>query len=188
VYLLTSPTGEPVSTADALLAARLSATGEPLEPMLAGLIAAARQIAEQETGRKFMQQTWRIEGESWPAADCPLRVHRATAAAIAYWTGSTWATLATNAYAVYVLGNWTGVAPALGTDWPALGEVAGGPRIRIDLTAGAASAADVPECVKLFIKALVAHWINSPEAATARSMERAPFLGALLDPVRLWGD
>ena len=97
MYLLTSPTGEPVSTADALLAARLSATGEPLEPMLAGLIAAARQIAEQETGRKFMQQTWRIEGESWPAADCPLRVHRAGGvygeAARAAWANGVQATI-----------------------------------------------------------------------------------------------
>lgn len=188
MYLLTSPTAEPVTTAEALLAARLSATGDPLEPMLAGLIAAARQIAEQETGRQFMQQTWRFELEGWPAACFPLRVHRASAAAIAYWTGASWATLATNAYAFYVLGNWTGVAPAFGTDWPALPDVAGGPRVRIDLTAGAADATAVPECVKLFIKALVAHWINSPEAAGARSMERAPFLGALLDPVRLWGD
>lgn len=188
MYLLTPPINEPVATSEALAAARLSAAGDPLEPMLAGLIAAARQIAEQETGRQFMQQIWRFELESWPASCFPLRVHRATEAAIAYWTGSSWATLATNSYAFYAHGNWTGIAPALGTDWPALGGVAGGPRVRIDLTAGAADATAVPECVKLFIKALVAHWINNPEAATARTLERAPFLGALLDPVRLWGD
>ena len=188
MYLLTGPTDEPVSTADALLAARLSAAGDPLEPMLPGLIAAARQIAEQETGRQFMQQTWRCELEDWPAADEALRIHRPSALAIAYWTGATWSTLATNAYVYFPLGNWTAIAPALNTSWPTLGQLAGGPRVRVDITVGAANAATVPECVKLFIKALVAHWVDSPQAAHARTLMLAPFLRSLLDPVRLWGD
>lgn len=166
MYLLAPPTIEPVSVSDAALAARLSA-GDALEPMLAGLIASAREIAEQETGQRLMQQTWRAELADWPAADDVLHFNRPTAAAVSYWTGSAWS--------------------ALDTSWPTLGRVAGGPRVRIDLTGGATDAAQVRECAKLFIKALVAHWVDNPEAASARTMARAPFLGALLDPLRFGG-
>ena len=186
MYLLTPPTIEPVTTAEAAIAARVS-SGDALEPMLPGLIAAARQVAEQQTGRQLMAQTWRVELADWPAADEMLHVHRATACSISYWTGSAWsAALSGTAFAFFPLGTGTGVAPAVGTSWPTLGAVAGGPRVRIDLTAGAATAADVPECIKLYIKALVAHWCNNPEAATSKSTAEAPFLSCLLDPVRLW--
>lgn len=185
MYLLTPPTTEPVTTAEAAIAARIS-SGDALEPMLPGLITAARQIAEQQTGKQLMAQTWRIELADWPAADRVLHIHRATAVAFSYWTGSAWVGLASNTFAFFPLCTGTGVAPAVGTSWPALGAVAGGPRVRIDLTAGAADATQVPECVKLFIKALVAHWVNQPEAATARSMAQAPFLSMLLDGERLW--
>ncbi len=186
MILLTAPSAEPVTTDDAALAARLY-VGDPLLPLLPGLITSARQIAEHETGLQLMAQTWRSEFAAWPAADDEIRVHRATAAAITYWDGSSWATLSTAAYTYFPLGNGTGVAPVIGGSWPNLADVAGGPRVRIDLTAGLPSADGVEECVKLFIKALVAHWISSPEAATARTLSEAPFLGSLLDPVRLWG-
>lgn len=188
MYLLTPPTAEPVTTDEAMAAARLTA-GDALASVIPGHIAAARQVAEQEAGgNRWMQQTWRIELEDWPAADEALRIHRPSALAIAYWTGATWSTLATNAYVYFPLGNWTAIAPALNTSWPTLGQVAGGPRVRVDMTVGAANAATVPECVKLFIKALVAHWVDSPQAAHARTLMLAPFLRSLLDPVRLWGD
>jgi len=186
MYLLTPPTIEPVTTAEAAIAARIS-SGDALEPMLPGLIAAARQVAEQETGLQLMQQTQRIELTDWPCADRVLHVHRATAAAVSYWNGSAWVSLTGSAFAFYPLHPGTGVAPAVGTSWPTLGTVAGGPRVRIDLTAGATDAAQVPECIKLFIKALVAHWVSHPEAATSKSIAEAPFLRCLLDPVRLWG-
>ncbi|MDT7836459.1 head-tail connector protein [Aquabacterium sp. OR-4] len=186
MYLLNPPTAEPVTTAEAALAARIS-SGDALEPMLPGLIAAARQVAEQETGRQLMEQTWRIELPDWPAADDLLHAHRATACAITYWTGSTWSqAMSASAFTFYPLSTGTGVAPAVGASWPTLGAVAGGPRVRIDLTAGADDAADVPECVKLFIKTLVAHWAYNPAAAAHNSLAEAPFLRALLDPVRLW--
>lgn len=185
MYLLNPPSAEPVTTAEAAIAARIS-SGDALEPLLPGLITAARQIAEQQTGKQLMAQTWRIELADWPDADRVLHIHRATAVAISYWTGSAWASLAGSAFAFYPQCTGTGVAPAVGTSWPTLGTVAGGPRVRIDITAGATDAATVPECVKLFIKALVAHWVSYPEAATARSMAQAPFLPMLLDGERLW--
>jgi hypothetical protein len=74
----------------------------------------------------------------------------------------------------------------IGTSWPTLGEKAVGARVRIDLTAGVDDASEVPECVRLYIKALVAYWIDSPAAAGPANREEAPFLSALLDPVRVY--
>lgn len=182
--LLTAPTAEPVTLAEAKLAARIS-DGDPLEPMLAGLITAARQVAQQQIGRPIMQQIWRHELADWPAADAMLYGHQPTAVAIAYWTGSAWQSLSGGAFVFYPQRGGAGVAP-VGGSWPALGSLAGGPRVQVDVTSGEATAADVPECIKLFIKALVAHWAHHPEAAAAGSLQQAPYLAAVLDPERLW--
>jgi len=183
--LLTAPTLEPVTVDEAKLAARISDTAA-FDAMLPGLISAARQVAEQETGLQLMAQIWRTELVDWPASTDVLRVYQATAAAVSYWNGSTWATLAGAAFEFGAVGNGTALAPTTGTSWPALGAKAVGPRVRIDLTAGETDADDVPECVKLYIKALVAWWVDNPSAAAPGSLDTAPFLRSLLDPVRLW--
>ena len=185
MHLLTAPTVEPVTLDEAKLAARISGT-TAFDALVPALIVAARQLAEQQTGRRLMAQTWRTEQTDWPAADQVLHVHQATAAAVSYWNGSAWVTMAGGTFVAFGLGNGTALAPALTTSWPTLGDIAGGPRVRIDLTAGAADAADVPECVKLYIKALVAHWVDNPSAAAAGNTAEAPFLGLLLDPARLY--
>ena len=185
MILLTAPTAEPVTLTEAKLAARISDT-TAFDLLVPGLIAAARQMAEQQTGRLFMAQTWCTELVDWPAAADVLQVHRATAAAVSYWNGTAWVTLAGSAYVFGDLDNGTALAPATGTAWPTLGARPVGSRVRIDLTAGATDADDVPECVKLYIKALCAWWIDNPSAGTPGSLQEAPFLRALLDPVRTW--
>ena len=184
MILLTAPTTEPVTLAEAKLAARVS--GSSMDLLIPGLITAARELAEQETGAKFMVQTWRTELVDWPTADDVLPVHQATVAAVTYWNGTAWASLDGAAFVFGSSGTGTAIAPATGLAWPTLGERPVGPRVRIDLTAGAALAVAVPECVKLYIKALVAWWIDNPSAAAAGNFQEAPFLRALLDPVRLW--
>ena len=185
MYLLTPPTLEPVTTSEAKLAARISDTAA-FDAVVPGLIMAARQLAEQGTGRQLMAQTWRFELGDWPDVDDTLPVYQASAAAVSYWTGSTWATLAGAAYEFAPVGTGTGLAPVLYTSWPLLVPKAIGARVRIDLTAGATDASAVPECVKLYIKALVAHWVDNPTAAQERSLAEAPFLRLLLDPARVY--
>ena len=185
MILLTAPTAEPVTLAEAKLAARIGDT-DAFDLVVPGLIVAARQMAEQQTGQLFMQQTWRAELVDWPAATDVLHVYRASAAVVTYWTGTAWASLSGASYMFDALGSGTALAPVTGGAWPALVDKPVGPRVRVDLTAGATSAAAVPECVKLYIKALVAWWIDNPSAGTPGSLQEAPFLRALLDPVRLW--
>jgi uncharacterized phiE125 gp8 family phage protein len=158
--------------------------------VLPGLIASARTLAEQETGRLFVAQTWRVELTDWPAADEPLHVYRPSAAAVTYWDGSTWATLATNlyAYAADPTGAGTLFAPALGTSWPTLGSIAVGPRVRIDLTAGVAptSVDTVPDAVKAYIIAMAGEMLDNPTLSAGQTAQAHPLLSRLLDPWRLY--
>lgn len=180
MHLLTPPAVEPVTLEEAKIAARIDGS-TAFDALVPGLIRAARETAEQETGRQFMAQTHRTELADWPASSDIISVHQATAAAVSYWTGSAWATLAGSAYEFGAVGNGTALAPALGTAWPTLGDKVVGPRVRIDLTAGTTDAADVPECVKLYIKACVAYAIDNPsDPAPPRS------LASLLDSARVY--
>lgn len=185
MHLLTSPLVEPVTVAEAKLAARID-DAVRFDAMLPSLIAAARQVAEQEIGRQIMSQVWRIELADWPTATDELQVYQATAAAVSYWDGSAWIALSGAAYMFGALGAGTALAPVTGSSWPVLGARPVGPRVRIDLTAGAATAAEVPDCVKLYIKAMVSFWLDNASAVTPDNLRPAPFLRGLLDPVRLW--
>jgi uncharacterized phiE125 gp8 family phage protein len=186
MYLLTPPTAEPVTASEAKLAARIAETSA-FDAIVPGLIVAARQLAEQVTGRQLMQQTWRIELTDWPASNDVFEIHRATAAAVSYWsTGSAWVTLSGASYEFAAVGNGTGIVPAIGLAWPTLGDKAIGARVRIDLTAGETDPLAVPECVRFYIKAMVAYWIDTPVAASGASLEEVPFLRGSLDPAKLY--
>ena len=186
LYLLTPPAAEPVEIDDVKLALRID--GDEFDLLLPGLIAAARQVAEQETRRAFIAQTWRAELDDWPAADEAIAVHRPTACAVTYWDGAAWVALAGSAYVYAPAMRGTVLAPQLDTTWPALGDIAIGPRVRIDLTAGAApaSADTVPECVRTYITALVGQVIQSPALTASQAAQAHPLLARLIDSQRLY--
>ena len=106
--LLTPPAAEPVTVAEVKAALRIDDTR--FDALLPGLIASARAVAEQETGRQLVEQTWRAEMEDWPASDEPIAIHRATAAAVTYWDGAAWQTLSPTGYAYAPAGNGTALA------------------------------------------------------------------------------
>jgi uncharacterized phiE125 gp8 family phage protein len=179
MLLLTPPTAEPVTVDEAKIAARISDTAA-FDAVVPGHITVARKMAEHITGLLFMQQTWRIELAEFPNLTDALPIYQATGAAVSYWDGSAWATLDPAAYEFGACGTRTLLAPALYTTWPALPTKAVGPRVRVDLTAGAAAAADVDECVKQYIKAMVTHLIESPGATTASNLQETPLFRELL--------
>ncbi len=45
----------------------------------------------------------------------------------------------------------------------------------------------MPESVQQWCAAIVAHWINNPDAASDKTLVPSPFLGGLLDPYRQFG-
>lgn len=179
---------EPVTVEEAKLAARVDT--DALDAEVEGLITAAREQAEHITGRCYRGQVLREELADWPADTDAIAVHAATACEVRYWTGSAWSAPLNSGFYEYAPGgignNATVLAPAAGTSWPALAERAVGPRVRIDLTAGPASAAAVPEQVKRYIKAMVSAWIVQPEALVDGRLQPNPLLARLLDAERLW--
>lgn len=193
LHLLSLSGTEPVSTAEAKVAARvdndLGATSS-LDDFIAGAISTARAQAEQITGRRYRACVMRAQFTDWPDADEAIHVHAPSACAISYWTGSSWATLAGGAFAFYPLDpGGTGIAPAYGTSWPTLGNIAGGPRVRVDLTCGPTGAdgeLPVPECVKNYIKSCVAGWVNNGDFHSQKQLVANDLLAYALDSERLW--
>lgn len=181
-------TTEPVTLSQAKLAARLNDTETELDPVVLGYISTARQIAEHETGRTYVQQTRRYTFADWPAADHVMHVHQATAVVVSWWDGAQWVSMPDTDFAWGEVDLGTAIAPALGRSWPTLGDIAIGKRVRVDITAGTTTPTlSTPECVKTFIKACVSWWVDNPDQGATASLQEAPRLMRLLDPERLWG-
>lgn len=178
---------EPVTVDEAKLSARVDT--DALDADIAALITAAREQAEHITGRCYRPQVLRAELVDWPDVSAAVPVYRPTACAVRYWTGTVIVALAGTAYVFGpggIGGAGTALAPVAGTSWPTLGAQPVGPRVLIELTAGPASSADVPESVKLYIKAQVSAWIKTPEALSGGQLVANPLFERLLDRERLW--
>lgn len=183
--LLTPPVLEPVTVAEAKFAARLD--GAHWDTPVAQYITAAREVAEHETGRRFIAQQWRLELEDWPLMTDKLPFFMATVVAVRYWTGAAWAPLTYGTHYAWAHA-YPGIVlvPELNTSWPTLGEVAVGPRVRVDVTLGAADAAAVPATAKQFINAMVAVMAADPTLTAMDALASSAYLPRMLDSLRLY--
>ena len=183
--ILTAPTVEPVTLDQAKFAARLTGISA-FDAMLPVYIQAAREIAEMETRVRWMAQQWREELADWPSADAMVNLAGPTAVAVSYWsTGGTWTTLAAEDFTWVDCSPGVAIVPAYGKVFPTLGDLAGGPRVRVDVTVGVADAALVPATVKAFIMAMVAYWIENPGAYTDKPHMATPATITLLETQRV---
>lgn len=175
---------EPVSVAEAALAARVDAVDE-LATLIASLITAAREGAEYITGRFYKSRVWVWKGTDWPRDS--LKATRASSVEVWYWDGTAMVELDPASYAwdEDPDGPGTVIAPQLGMDFPELPPKAAGARVRVELTYTILPST-VPECVKTYIKAQVSGWLNNPDAVSTRQMQIDPRLDRLLDPERTW--
>lgn len=181
MQVIQPPTLEPVTIEDVAGAARID--DGRFDAIIPGLISAAREVAEQETRLCIMSQVRRAELSSWPSEVIP--VADPTAVAVSYWDGAAWAAVAPQVVSFWRAGAGTVVVPAFGQAWPTLGD-ANGPRVRVDITAGATTPAGVPACIKTYITALVVTLLDNPGLSAAGMAEASPLLSRLLDPVRRW--
>jgi len=182
--LLTAPTAEPVSLDEVKFAARLTGSTS-FDAGLPIYIQSAREIAEMETGVRWMQQQWRVERYDWPGPCDVLEIGGATAVAVSYWsTSNAWVALAPEAFVWADADPGAVIGALVGQAWPTLGDVAAGPRVRIDVTAGAADSSAVPAAIKTFIMAMVAYWVENPQAYTDKPHLATPAAMALLDSQR----
>lgn len=180
---ITAPAAEPVTLAEAKAQCRVEDTAS--DALITALIIAARELAEHETGRSLMTQTWELALDAFPAGEIDLiKVPAQSITSIKYFDGAAIEQTISGAnYALdsYGIRHWA--IPASGFSWPSTLDSANAVKVRF--VAGYADAASVPQSVKHWILIHVAYWFANREAAVDKKLEPLPFLGALLDPLRV---
>lgn len=183
--LLTAPTAEPVTLDQVKFAARLTGS-TAFDAMLPVYMQAAREIAEAETRTRWMSQKWRVERYDWPGPCDVLELAGATAVEVSYWgSTSAWVTMDSGTFVWADADPGVVIGALVGQAWPTLGDIAAGPRVRVDITVGTVDASAVPAAVKTFIMAMVAYWVDNPQAYTDKPHVATPAALALLDSQRV---
>lgn len=201
--IITAPTVEPLSLAEAKLHCRVDINDD--DTLITALITAARQFAEQLTGRSFCTQAWKYVldsfpgGYSYPVVPYGSEYSLPTTAIVLEKTPitsidsikyldmtGTQQTLAPSVYAADLTGPVARITPKFGQIWPpSLPQIAA---IEVAFSAGYGNAAAVPTCVKQWMLLRIgAMYENREEFLTGRSVTVAelPFVDTLLDPVRV---
>ncbi len=183
------PAVEPVSLSEAKAHLRVDATDD--DSLIQGLIAAARQTAEEHLRRALITQNWRLTLDRFPAGPVIAlpRPPLASLAAITTYDEADAATVMPAAdYLVDSAETPGRVVLRQGRVWPPVGRRAAG--VAIDFTAGyGAAATDVPEAIRQGILMLIGHFYERREAAVPDGRIAAlPFgVAALWRPYRVLG-
>ncbi|WP_066339248.1 head-tail connector protein [Azohydromonas lata] len=180
-------TTEPVSVAEAKLYLRVDGGDEDL--LIAGLIMAARHLAEGEMRRTLLSATWQMTTDAFSDA-LRLEWPRVLGVESLQYIAED-DEVVTLDPADYVLDNSNDVAPAWlvpakGRGWPSTSAEINAVRVRYVAGYGD-SAADVPAAIRQWILLHVGAMYEHREATAARELKALPFLAGLLDPYRVYG-
>lgn len=173
--LVTGPTAEPVSLAEAAAHLRIDTPeeGDPLHAELSAWIKAARLYAEKHTGRKFGDQTWKLTLDEWPIE--PIRLPGATSITSVVYVDEDGdeQTLDASTFQLRTDKMPTLLDLAYNQTWPTLRGDAGG--IRITFVCGETA----PETVKAAMKLMVG-WHDANREGNGDA-EYSPTITRLLD-------
>lgn len=178
------PATEPLTTAEAKLHLRVTSSTE--DAIVDRLIAACRDMAQNELWRSLITQTWELTLDAFPDQIELLYPRILTVSSVLYLDATTGVQTALDP-ATYVVDKksepgW--IVPAYGYTWPDTYETINA--VTVTYTAGyGASASDVPAGIKNWILAHVVHYFDNRDAmVTGLKIAPLPFLGSLLDPYR----
>lgn len=184
VEIIDPPSEEPITLAEAKLHLRVDGTAE--DDLIGGLITAARQHVEQQTGLLLMPQTIEVTLECWSREILLPRAPIDAVESITYTAlDGTVATLASSAYVVRKSLGRTRIRAAAGTCWPPLGR---DPVITIACDAGFPDVAEVPRPPRQVMLLLIGHWYQNREAVKVGKTAAELPLGVeqLLDDCRMF--
>lgn len=202
LQLVTPATEEPVSLIDAKLHLRVDFDED--DTLIASLISAARQAAETLTGRQFITARWRQVLDSFPGpslmgvpAGQPFtlpghaillpKTPVQQVVSINYLDmASTLQVMPASAYTVDTACEPARITPVFGQIWPICLPQIGAVTVTFD--AGYASAAQVPDGIKSWIKLRVGSLYAHREEIAVLSkgrIEPLPFIDGLLDPYKV---
>jgi uncharacterized phiE125 gp8 family phage protein len=183
--LVTPPTAEPLSYEQAKAFLRLPDDTDTAYVL--SLITAARSKVEQDTGLLLMTQTWDLSFDEFPSdairpAACPLQsVTSITTVSVA---GASSVLAATN-YQVDIASMPGRIVLSDSGAWPT--DLRDTHAITIRLVAGYASAALVPEPLKLAMQQILSVYYQHRTGMTMVLPPRWLGYDALIAPYRLWG-
>lgn len=184
--LLSGPTVEPITLAEAKAHLRVDASGE--DSLIQSLIMASRLHIEAALDLALITQSWRHQRDVWPPSRVlilPLRPIQSLTAVTLHDDDATSRTLNVGDFVLDGHANparlvWRGNGAV-----PAAGIIANG--IEIDIVAGYGDAAtDVPQPIRQALLLLIAHWYENREpveiGATATTIPAS--VSELLMPYR----
>lgn len=181
--LITAATTYPVSLSEAKLHLRVDGADE--DTLVTALITAATEMAEQETGRALMAQTWELTLDAFPDAFELTRTPVQSVTSVKYYdTNGAQQTLSAGAYALSTANDFESatIAPVVNTTWPTAQD-------RIDCVAVrfVAGYSTVPEPVKQWIKLMIGAMYDNREAdsISVGTPTRLRFVDRLLDRYRI---
>jgi len=176
--LLSGPSSEPVTLAECKLATRIESTSE--DDFLDQLITAAREQIEVDSDLKLMPQTWRLTLEQFPwccgggESAIELPIWPVSAVTVKYDdVNGTEQTLPSNHYYLRSSAYPAVIYPEINYYWPVTSVRAGS--VRIDITAGFASAAAVPMRAKQALFMLFGHWVEHRHLSTSKNYSDISF-------------
>ena len=186
--VVTAVTTEPVTLAEARLHLKVYDDDAAEDLLISAWITAAREMAEQFTGRALATQTLELALDEFPDADdgdsvIQLAMPPVTSITSVKYTDVVGAeqTLASSAYALSLYGDSRRVAPTYGHYWPSTQEVPDAVRIRY--VTGYTTA---PKAVKAAILLMVG-WLEQNRGEGMSTDDIQPQAAkALLGSVKIW--
>lgn len=173
--LITAATSLAITLAEAKLQCRVDSTDD--DALITAMITAATEMAEQETGRAIMQQTWDLTLDAFPEAFELTKVPVRSITSVTYIDGAgVTQTVPSTDYTVDIADD-NGpafVVPAYGTSWPTPRDEINAVSVRF--VAGYLNAASVPESLK--------HWIKMQVSAMYENRS-TELIGQGFTPVQL---
>jgi uncharacterized phiE125 gp8 family phage protein len=182
--LITAPTSEPVSLVEAKLHLRVTVTDD--DALITALIIAAREMAEHETQRSLITQTWEKSLDMFPDAIELPPVASITSVKYLDLDGVE-QTLSTVSYtldnASDSASSW--LTPAYGYSWPDTYLDVNAVKVRY--IAGWANAAAVPQGIKQWMLLQVGNWYENRESVNIGNItSKLNYVNFLLDRYRIW--
>jgi uncharacterized phiE125 gp8 family phage protein len=182
--VVTPPTADPVSLAEAKVHCRVDVTDD--DGLIAGYLIAARMACEDETGRRFMSQTLDLKLDGgWPLVwdrFCARNVPRIvlptpplqSVTSIKYFdTNGTEQTLAADQYRVSAGDVFGFIEPAYNVSWPDVRKQIETITVRF-ISGYGSNLGDVPEPIRLAILLLTGHYYDNREAMSSANMVEMP--------------
>jgi len=188
--LITAPTTEPISVADAKKQLELATSYTAHDQHLAMLITAARQYVETHTGLAICTQTWDYSFDRWPSTNEPIYLPRSPVASVThvkYYDGDgnqqTWSSAQ---YVVSTGRNPATIRLAYGYSWPSYRVQPESLSIRMVCGYGASNTS-APAAVRQALLLLVSHWFEqrTPEVVGTTTANVSHALDALLMQYRM---